>query len=66
MATTNPLRQELQTYRNSKSADLKLDGGFFYRRAVPNKSASYHGTYTDLYDNADDEHTIKGGMSPRY
>ena len=29
MATTNPLRQELQTYRNSKSADLKLDGGFF-------------------------------------
>ena len=64
--TTNPLRKELQTYRNSKNADLKLDGGFFYRRSVPSKSASYHGTYTDLYDNADDEHTIIGGMSPRY
>jgi len=64
--TTSPLRKELQTYRNSKNADLKLDGGFFYRRSVPSKSASYHGTYTDLYDNADDEHTIKGGMSPRY
>ena len=61
-----PLRKELQAYRTSKNADLKLDGGFFYRRSVPSKSASYHGTYTDLYDNADDIHTIEGGMKPRY
>ena len=61
-----PLRKELQTYRTSKNADLKLDGGFFYRRSVPSKSASYHGVYTDLYDNADDIHTIEGGMKPRY
>ena len=66
MATTNPLRKELTTYRNSKNADLKLDGGFFYRRSVPSKSANLHGTYTDLYDNADDIHIITGGMSPRY
>ena len=64
--TTNPLRTELTTYRNSKNADLKLDGGFFYRRAVPSKSANLHGTYTDLYDNADDIHVITGGMSPRF
>tara|TARA_R100001463_G_scaffold101528_1_gene155981 strand:- start:4670 stop:9616 length:4947 start_codon:yes stop_codon:yes gene_type:complete len=64
--TTSPLRTELTTYRNSKNADLKLDGGFFYRRAVPSKSANLHGTYTDLYDNADDIHVITGGMSPRY
>ena len=61
-----PIRKELQAYRTSKNADLKLDGGFFYKRSVPAKSASYHGTYTDLYDNADDIHTIEGGMKPRY
>jgi hypothetical protein len=61
-----PIRKELQAYRTSKNADLKLDGGYFYRRSVPSKSASYHGTYTDLYDNADDIHTIEGGMKPRY
>ena len=62
----DPMRAALTAFRTSKSADLKLEGNHFYRRTVPSKSASYHGTYTDLYDNADDYHTITGGMSPRY
>ena len=60
------LRDELTDYRTSRPADLKLEGGFFYRKTFPDKSANYNGAYPDLYNNSDDEHIIQGGQKSQF
>jgi len=62
---TTTLRDALTDYRTQKSASLKLDGNYFYRRSVPTASANMYGTFPDLYDNSDDIHIIRGGQKNR-
>jgi len=62
---TTTLRDALTDYRTQKSASLKLDGNYFYRRSVPTASANLYGTFPDLYDNSDDIHIVRGGQKNR-